>query len=83
MFSLDFSLITHHGLDCRGKPLFGHFLQLRAHSYSVQLISTTHFQLLRTQGHMFSHSDTAVASVLQTIQSCYVSDFRAPGYEII
>jgi hypothetical protein len=32
---------------------FGHGLQPRAHS-----CSTTHFQLLRTQGHVFPYSDT-------------------------
>jgi hypothetical protein len=41
-----------------GKLLYGHGLQLRAHSYSVRLTSTTHFQLLRTQGHVFSYRDT-------------------------
>jgi hypothetical protein len=30
----------------------GHGLQLPAHSCSVRLMSTTHFQLLRTQGHV-------------------------------
>jgi hypothetical protein len=37
---------------------FGHGLQLRAHSCSVRLMSRTQFQLLRTQGHVFSYSDT-------------------------
>jgi hypothetical protein len=35
-----------------------HGLQLHAHTCSVRLLSTTHFQLLRTQGHAFSFSDT-------------------------
>jgi hypothetical protein len=37
---------------------FGHGLQLRAHSCSVRLTSTTYFQLLRTQGLVFSYRDT-------------------------
>jgi hypothetical protein len=37
---------------------FGHGFQLRAHSNSVRLLSTTHSQLLRTQGHVYSYTDT-------------------------
>jgi hypothetical protein len=51
---------------------FGHGLQLRAHSCSVRLTSATHFQLLRTQGHVFSYSDTPLAiSVYQLLSSQY------------
>jgi hypothetical protein len=41
---------------------FGHGLQLPAHSCSVRLMRTTHFQLLRTQGHAFSYSSTPLAA---------------------
>jgi hypothetical protein len=33
----------------------GHGLQLRTHSCSVRLMNTTVFQLLRTQGHVFTY----------------------------
>jgi hypothetical protein len=38
----------------------GHGLQLRGHGCSIRLMSTTHFKLVRTQGHVFSDSDTPV-----------------------
>jgi hypothetical protein len=41
--------------------MFGHGRQLRAHSCSVRLMSTVRFKLLRTQGHVFSYSDTPPA----------------------
>jgi hypothetical protein len=39
---------------------FGRGLQLHAHSCSVRQRDTTHFQFLRTQGHVFSCIDTAL-----------------------
>jgi hypothetical protein len=49
---------------------FRHSLQLRAHSCSVRLMSTTHFQLLRTQGHVFFYSDTPLLGVKRHVQKC-------------
>jgi hypothetical protein len=37
-----------------------HGPQLRAHSCSVRLMSTTHFQLLRMLAHVFSCGDTSL-----------------------
>jgi hypothetical protein len=38
---------------------FGHGLQLCAHSSSMPQDYTTHFKLLRIQGHVFSQGNTA------------------------
>jgi hypothetical protein len=40
--------------------LFGRGIQLRAQSYSVRFINTTHFQLLSTQNRVFSYNATSL-----------------------